>query len=367
MVPKSNGKWRMCVDYTDLNRAYPKDSFPLPKIDQLVDSTTGNKTLSFMDAFSGYNQITMHHSDQEKTSFITNQGLYCYKMMPFGLKNAGATYQRLVNKLFKEHIGHTMEVYVDDMITKSQQVEQHLDHLRETFDVLRKNQMQLNPDKCTFGVSTGKYLGFMVHERGIEANPEKIKAILNLQSLITLKQVQGLTGRLAALNKFISRSTDKCLPFFQAIKKGRGMKWDEESERAFRELQSYLSNPPLLVKPLPGDVLQLYLAISDTATSMALVKECEGGIQRPIYYVSRSLSKAERNYNQLEKLTFALVVVACKLRPYFQAHLIAVLTNLPLRQFMQRPDVSGRLVLWSSSLPNMILLSSPVPQLKDRH
>ena len=110
MVPKSNGKWRMCVDYTDLNRVCPKDSFPLPKIDQLVDSTAGYKTLSFMDAFSGYNQITIHPADQEKISFITNQGLYCYKMMLFGLKNVGATYQRLVNKLFKEQIGRTMEV-----------------------------------------------------------------------------------------------------------------------------------------------------------------------------------------------------------------------------------------------------------------
>ncbi|KAK0581269.1 hypothetical protein LWI29_011924 [Acer saccharum] len=142
-----------------------------------------------MDAFSGYNQITMHPSDQEKTSFITNQSLYCYKMMPFGLKNVEATYQRLVNKLFKEQIGRTMEVYVDDMITKSHQVEQHPDHLRETFEVLRQNQMRLNPDKCAFGVSTGKFLGFVVHERGIEANPEKIKVILELQSPTTPKQV----------------------------------------------------------------------------------------------------------------------------------------------------------------------------------
>ncbi|KAK0578702.1 hypothetical protein LWI29_014838 [Acer saccharum] len=175
--------------------------------------------------------------------------------------------------------------------------------------------MRLNPDKCAFGVSTRKFLGFMVHERGIEANPEKIKVILELQSPTTLKQVQGLTDCLAALNRFISRSTDKCLPFFQAIKKGKGMKWDEGSKRAFRELRSYLSNPSLLVKPLSGDVLQLYLAVLDMATSTALVKECKGGIQMPIYYVSCSLSKAERNYNQLKKLAFTLVVIARKLRP----------------------------------------------------
>ncbi|KAK0571932.1 hypothetical protein LWI29_023704 [Acer saccharum] len=218
MVTKTNGKWHMCVDYTNLNRACPKDSFPLPKIDQLIDSTAGNKLLSYMDVLSGYNQIMMHPNDQDKTSFITGQGLYCYKVMPFGLKNAGATYQRLVNKLFKPLIGRSMEVYVDDMITKSQMTHQHPEDLRQTFQVIRENQMRLNLAKCAFGVAAGKFLGFMVHERGIEANPKKINAIMDLESPNTLQQAQGLTGRIVALNRFISRSTDKCLPFFKIIK-----------------------------------------------------------------------------------------------------------------------------------------------------
>jgi len=119
LVKKSNGKWRMCVDFTDLNKACPKDSFPLPRIDLLVDSTAGHELLSFMDAFSGYNQIYMEEADQEKTAFITDRGLYCYKMMPFGLKNAGATYQRLVNRMFQSQIGRNVEVYVDDLLVKS--------------------------------------------------------------------------------------------------------------------------------------------------------------------------------------------------------------------------------------------------------
>ena len=129
MVKKANGKWRMCVDFTDLNKAYPKDSYPLPCIDQLVDSTTGHRLLSFMDAFSGYNQIKMDEADQEKTSFITSQGLFCYKVMPFGLKNTGATYQRLVNHMFHPQIGWNVEVYVDDMLVKSLDKEKHLDDL----------------------------------------------------------------------------------------------------------------------------------------------------------------------------------------------------------------------------------------------
>ena len=155
MVKKANGKWRMCVDFTDLNQAYPKDSFPLPRIDQLVDSTAGHKLLTFMDAFSGYNQIQMAEEDQEKTAFVTSQGLYCYRVMPFGLKNAGATYQRLVNLMFKKQIGRNMEVYVDDMLVKSKEEEDHLDDLKETINTLRQYSMKLNPSKCVFGVSSG--------------------------------------------------------------------------------------------------------------------------------------------------------------------------------------------------------------------
>ena len=162
MVKKVNGKWRMCVDFTDLNRAYPKDSYPLPRIDTLVDSTARHQLLSFMDAFSGYNQIRMKEADQEKTSFVTSQGLFCYKVMSFGLKNAGATYQRLMNKMFAYQIGRNVQVYVDDMLVKSLREDDHLSDLQETFNILRAYNMKLNLNKCVFGVIAGKFLRFMV-------------------------------------------------------------------------------------------------------------------------------------------------------------------------------------------------------------
>ena len=189
LVKKANGKWRMCVDFTDLNKACPKDSFPLLRIDQLVDSTTGQKLLTFMDAFSGYNQIRMAEEDQEKTSFITSQGLYYYKVMPFGLKNARATYQRLVNRMFSKQIGRNMEVYVDNMLVKSREELTHLNDLKEMFTTLKQYQMKLNPAKCVFGVVSGKFLGFMVSQRGIEANSEKVQAIINMSSPKTVKEV----------------------------------------------------------------------------------------------------------------------------------------------------------------------------------
>ena len=194
MVKKANGKWRMCVDFIDLNKACPKDSYPLPRIDQLVDSTTGHKLLSFMDDFSRYNQIKMKEADQEKTSFIISQGLFYYKVMHFGLKNAGATYQRLVNHMFCLQIGRNVEVYVDDMLVKSLGEEKHLDDLQETFDTLRQYNMKLNPSKCAFGLSLGKFLGFMVLHRGIETNLDKIQAILDMKPPRSMKEVQSLTG-----------------------------------------------------------------------------------------------------------------------------------------------------------------------------
>ena len=221
----------MCVDFTDLNKACPKDGFPLPQIDQLVDSTAGHKLLTFMDAFSRYNQIKMDEEDQEKTAFITSQGLYCYKVMSFGLKNAGATYQRLVNRMFNKQIGRNMEVYVNDMLIKSKEKLAHLDDLKETFTSLKQYQMKLNPSKCVFGIASGKFLGFMVSQRGIEVNPEKVQAIINMASPRTVKKVQKLTGRIATLNRFVSRATDKCLPFFKTLK--QAFAWTDECEEAF--------------------------------------------------------------------------------------------------------------------------------------
>ncbi|XP_030945651.1 uncharacterized protein LOC115970120 [Quercus lobata] len=299
MVKKANGKWRMCVDFTDLNKVCPKDSYPLPRIDQLVDSTAGHKLLSFMDAFSGYNQIRKDEVDQEKTSFVTSQGLFCYKVMPFGLKNAGATYQRLVNHMFRQQIGRNVEVYVDDMLVKSQDEGRHLDDLQETFDTLRQYHMKLNPSKCAFGVSSGKFLGFMVSHRGIETNPDKIQAILDMKPSQNTKEIQSLTGRVAALNRFFSKATDK-----------------------------------------------------------SLIRE-EGKVQRPVYYMSKALRGAEGRYPQMKKLAFALITASRKLRHYFQAHVINVMTDHPLKKAMNRLEAAGRLIQWVVELSKFDIRYQP--------
>uniref|UniRef100_A0A2N9HCB2 Reverse transcriptase domain-containing protein n=1 Tax=Fagus sylvatica TaxID=28930 RepID=A0A2N9HCB2_FAGSY len=268
-------------------------------------------------------------------------------VMLFGLKNAGATYQRLMNRMFHDQIGRNVEVYVDDILVKSKEEGNHLDDLGETFETLRKYQMKLNPSKCAFGVYSGKFLGFMVSQRGIEANPDKIKAILEMQPPRTTKEIQRLTGRVAALNRFVPRSTDKCLPFFKTLKKA--FVWTDECQQAFEELKTYLMTPPLLSPSKQGEELYLYLAVSPTAISSALVRE-ENRWQLPVYYTSRALREVEERYPPMEKLAFALVIMARKLRPYFQAHTIIVLTNHPLRKAMNKPDAAGRLIQWSVEL-----------------
>ncbi|RVX15817.1 Transposon Ty3-G Gag-Pol polyprotein [Vitis vinifera] len=216
VVPKKEGKWRVCVDYTNLNNACPKDSFPLPRIDQIVDSTSGQGMLSFLDAFSGYHQIPMSPDDEEKTAFITPHGLYCYKVMPFGLKNAGATYQRLMTKIFKPLIGRSVEY-----------------------------DMKLNPSKCAFGVSAGKFLGFMVSQRGIEVSPDQVKAVMETPPPRNKKELQRLTGKLVALGRFIARFTDELRPFFLAIRKAGTQGWTDNCQNACLRMGNQRRSIPL--------------------------------------------------------------------------------------------------------------------------
>ena len=298
----------------------------------------------------------MGETDQEKTSFVTSQGLFCYKVMPFGLKSAGATYQRLVNHMFRPQIGRNVEVYVDDMLVKSQNEEIHLDYLQETFDTLQQYNMKLNPNKCAFGVSSGKYLGFMVSHRGIEANPNKIQAILDMKPPQNVKEVQSLTGRIATLNRFVSKATDKCLPFFKVLKKA--IECTDECQRAFQDLETYLTAAPLLSPSVLGEELYLYLAVTSHAVSSALVRE-EGKVQKPVYYTSRALRGAEARYPQIEKLAFALITASRKLRHYVQAHIINVMTDHPLKKAMNKLEVIGRLIQWAVELSKFDIKYQP--------
>ena len=282
----------------------------------------------------------MHSPDAEKTTFIIPHGLYCYNVMTFDLKNAGATYQRLVTKIFRPLMGKTMEVYIDDMLVKSKECLYHTKHLQETFELLSTNNMKLNPLKCAFEVSLGKFLGVMVTQRGIEANPIQLRAIMKYQTPTSRKGVQELTGRLAALGRFISCFTDRLKSFFTTLEEDKLTDWNMECDQAFMEIKQYLTELPILASPEASETLYLYIVVSDVSVSVALLKEDEYRKQMPIFFVSKSLSEAEVRYTRLKKGALALKVAAKKLCPCFQAHPITLLTNLPLRITIHKPDLS---------------------------
>ncbi|RVW97606.1 Retrovirus-related Pol polyprotein from transposon opus [Vitis vinifera] len=270
-VPKKDGKVRVCVDFRDLNKASPKDDFPLPHIDMLVDSTAGHSMLSFMDGFSGYSQILMAPEDMEKTSFITEWGTYCYRL------------------------------------------------LERFFERIRQFRLRLNPKKCTFGVTSGKLLGYMVSERGIEVDPDKIRAILDMPAPRTEKR------------------------------KSQPTVWDDQCQRAFERIREYLLSPPVLAPPTPGRPLLLYLSVMafSVALGCMLAQLDDSGKDRAIYYLSKRMLDYETRYVMIERYCLALVWATRRLRHYMTEYSVHLISRLdPLRYLFDRPALVGRLMRW---------------------
>ncbi|GJV52030.1 reverse transcriptase domain-containing protein [Tanacetum coccineum] len=266
--------------------------------------------------------------------------------MPFGLRNVGATYQRLVDKTFHGQIGRNLEVYVDDLVIKSRTEDEVVRDIEETFKTLRKINMKLNPKKCTLGVEEGMFLGYQVNTKGIKICPDKVDAVLSLQSPKCLKVVQKLNGKLASLNRFLAKSAEKSLPFFKTLKKctkKSDFLWTEEAEAAFRQMKEHIAKLPMLTALEEQEELIVYLAASKEAVSAVLMTEREAR-QMPIYFVSRALRGPEVNYTPMEKVVLALVHASKRLRRYFQAHPIIVITDQPIKNILSNPEVAGQVL-----------------------
>ncbi|XP_057779963.1 uncharacterized protein LOC130998564 [Salvia miltiorrhiza] len=343
-VRKKNGQIRVCVDFRDLNEACPKDDFPLPITELMIDATTGHEALTFMDGFSGYNQIRMSPNDEELTAFRTPKGIYCFKVMLFGLKNAGATYQRAMQKIFDDILHKNVECYVDDLVVKSKKRSNHLQDLRMIFERLRKHQLKMNPLKCTFGVKSGKFLGFIVRHQGIEIEQEKIDAILKMPEPRNIHDLKSLQGKLAYLRRFISNLAGRCQPFSRIMKKGIPFEGDESCRNAFKNIKSYLMRPPVLAAPVSGRLLILYIAAQERSMGALLAQENEGGKENALYYLSRTMTPNELKYAPIEKVCLALIFSIQKLKHYFQAHTVRLVSKAnPLKFVMSRPVLSDRL------------------------
>jgi hypothetical protein len=351
----------------------------------------------------------MAKEDEEKTAFITPCGVYCYVCMPFGLKNAGATFQRLMRKALGAQMGRNAEAYVDDIVIKTREGHTFIEDLEETFINLRKVNIKLNPTKCAFGVPSGKLLGFLVSHRGIEANPDKVKAIEEMRPPCNLKEMQRLAACMAALGHFIARSGEKALPFFKLMKRTGKFEWTPKADKAFAELKRYLTSPPIMVAPASREPLLLYLAATPRTASAVLVAERDAKViakekvdppsqgapreeevasppipqeeppaaslparplsqsdapkppeekppegiikvQKPVYFVSTVLRDARECYTMQQKLLYTLLIASRKLRHYFQGHPIKVVTDRPLETILRNPNVTRRVAEWAVEL-----------------
>ncbi|CAN6678263.1 unnamed protein product [Malus baccata var. baccata] len=305
----------------NINGATPKDEYPMPMADLSIDAIAKHKVLSFMDENAGYNQIKMAQEDIHKTAFRcpSHMGAYEYLFMPFGLKNAGATYQRAMNAIFHDLIGQNMEVYIDDIVVKSKTEEQHLTDLRQALTRMRIHKLKMNPKKCAFGVRAGNFLGFLVHQRRVEVDKNKSRAIMESHS-----------------------HTNKDKEDFE---------WGPPHQRAFDSIIAYLTSPPVLVPPQRGKPLKLYISASEKSIESLLAQNNEGGKEQAVYYLSRILTEVETRYFPVERLCLALYFTASKLRHYMLPCHVHIIAKIDVIKYMlSKPMLTGRIGKWILAL-----------------
>lgn len=359
-VIKKNGKLRVCIDFRPLNKATPKDDYPMPIADLLVDAAAGHQIISFMDGNAGYNQIFMAEEDISKTAFRCPGaiGLYEWVVMTFGLKNAGATYQRAMNYVFHDLIGRLVEIYIDDIVVKSKSVDEHIADLREVLERVRKYGLKMNPTKCAFGVSAGQFLGFIVHERGIEVSQRSVKAIKEIEPPVNKKELQSLIGKINFIRRFISNLSGKLEPFtpLLRLKADQEFRWEAQHQKVLDGVKEYLSAPPVLVPPKEGVPFRLYIAADMKSIGSTLIQE-QDGKERVIFYLSRRLVDAETRYTGVERLCLCLYFSCTKLRHYLLANECVVVCKTDVIKYMlSAPVLRGRIGKWMLALTEYDLL-----------
>ena len=254
------------MDFRNLNKACPKGEFSLPNIDLLVYSAAGSSMFSFMDGYNGYNQIRMATKDAEKIAFRIPIGNFYYTVMPFGLKNAGATYQQTMTVIFYNKMHKEMEDYVDDIMVKSKTRTGHLQVLEQVFKTCREYKQRINPMKCAFGVSTRNFFGFLIHHRGISVDPAKDMTISTMKRPTTVKELKSFLGRVSYIRRFVPRLTSVTGGLSKLLKKGAEFTWGTEQQEAFQRIQQIMNHLPTLQELVRGQPLLLYLASNSQAT-----------------------------------------------------------------------------------------------------
>jgi hypothetical protein len=347
LVPKPNGQVRLCVDYRKLNSITKTDKYPLPRMDDLLHEAKHTPYMSTIDLRSGYHQIEVNPSDRDKTAFVCPFGTFRYCRMPFGLKNAPATFQRLIDN-FRNSLKDVLVLsYLDDIIILSETFEKHLDDLGNVLSKLREFKLHANREKCNFACNRVKYLGHYITHSGLEVDPDKVAAIQNLPPPRNLKQVQSFLQTCSWYRRFVPNFSDIARPLSNLTKKNVSWKWEEEEENAFKTLKCCLISPPVLRQ---NDQNKPYILRTDASSYAlgAVLLQGEGAEEHPIEYASRLLNDAERNYTTTEREALAVVWALNKFRGYIEGQDITVASDhQPLRWLMSLKSPTGRLARWA--------------------
>jgi ribonuclease HI len=367
-IQKKDDRWRVCVDFRDLNRATPKDEYPMPVAEILINAAAGHKILSFMDGNADYNQIFMAPEDIHKTAFRVPRvvGLFEYVVMTFGLKNAGATYQRAMNYIFHDLIGKLVEIYIDDVVVKSASIEGHLEDLRQVLERTRRFGLRTNPKKCAFGVSTGQFLGFLVYERGIEIGLKSQEAVRTMVPPTTKRELQQLIGKINFVRRFISNLSGRIEPFMELvkIKANEEFRWGVEQQQAFEEIKEYLSKPSVLVPPQQDRPFYVYLSVGDTSIASVVI-QVHDNKERVVFYLSRRMLDAETRYPDIEKICLCLFFTCTKLRhTLLSAEVIIICKSDVIKHMLSAPVLKGRLGKWMFALSEFDIRYQPTKAVK---
>ena len=351
IVKKKNGKDRFCIDYRKLNNVTKKDNHPLPKIDEMLDKFQGSKWFTSIDLKAGFWNIPVKESDKEKTAFITSEGLYQFKVMPFGLCNAPSTFQRCMHKVLGNLIYTKAPVYLDDINVHSATFEQHLIDLQEVFDKLRAANLKLGKDKCFFCKDEIEFLGYVVSKDGIKTEDSKIEKVKNFPIPKNTTQLRGYLGLVGYYRKFIQGFSTISKPLSTLLKKKQEYIWGKDQQSAFDELKEKLICAPILRYPDFNKPFRLYTDASGIALGAVLHQEFEDGYEHPIHYISKTLTETEKKWHSTELEIYAVVWAIEKLRYYLHGQKFTVVSDYNnLKWWFKQPIKGPRQTRWMLKL-----------------